>query len=106
MEIFHDRRIAPRVHPSHSMEGEPHYLDPQTVAWVEKEPASGFRGAKSPRWRVQHLRGNDQGGSMQTSTLPMARKKAAFSALELIKAGHKPNAIDRHGNVIDVDLRR
>ncbi|HET7110264.1 MAG TPA: hypothetical protein VFI41_05295 [Gemmatimonadales bacterium] len=104
-DIFNDRRVKPAVHPDHTMVGDPHYVDPRTVTWVEREPASGFRGAKSPRWRVQHLQANEFGGSMQRSTLPMRSRRAATSAFEMIKQGHDVGAFDRRGNLLDVDVR-
>lgn len=86
-EVFNDRRVKPRVHPDHQMVGDPHYVDPRTVAWVEREPSLPFRGMKTPRWRVQHLRANDQGGSMQSATGPLRRRREALEAFEQVKSG-------------------
>jgi len=86
-EIFNDRRVKPRPHPDNQMVGDPHYLDPRTVTWVEREPSLPFRGLKSPRWRVQHLRANDQGGSMQSATGPLRRRREALEAFEQVKGG-------------------
>lgn len=85
-DIFNDRRVKPRPHPDNQMVDGPHYLDPRTVAWVEREPPSVFR--KTPRWRVQHLKGSDLGnGSMQTATGPLRRRREAMEAFEMVKSG-------------------
>ena len=85
-EIFNDRRVKPRVHPDNQMVGDPHYPNPRTVAWVEREPGGYMR--KTPRWRVQHLQANELGsGSMQTATGPLRRRKEALEAFEQVKGG-------------------
>lgn len=87
-EVFNDRRVTPWVHPQHSMVGDPHYIDPRTVAWVEREPGMPYEGLRGPRWRVQHLQASSTGsGSMQTSTRPMRARKDALEAFEMVKSG-------------------
>lgn len=83
--LFNDRRVKPRPHPDNSMVGDPHYHDPRTVSWIERETPGVFR--KSARWRVQHLQANDQGGSMQTATGPLRRRREALEAFEHVKSG-------------------
>lgn len=97
------QQVKPRVHPDNQLVGEPHYFDPLTTAWVEREPPTIYRtgGRKTPRWAVHHLKANTQGGSMQTSSESMRSRKAALAALEAMKAD--PNIavsdFDRRGNV-------
>jgi hypothetical protein len=97
--IFNDRRAKPRVHPDNQMVGEPHYADPRTVSWIEREPPTIFRtgGRKTPRWNVQRLQTNDQGGSMQTSSGSMRSRKAAMDVFEQHKAGAELGSFDSRG---------